>query len=197
MWKSYVKILVFIPLIILAFILNDFVLLVLVSVLSLILVKVFGKNLTKVVISLLKFLLPIIPLLLILWTLFSSFETAIIATVRFSSLTIVVFTALSCFEVYESFELLSKIFPYKFAFIIVLCIRYLEVIKEDISRINLVRKARGFEDKGNIFKKIKSKMELIVPVFVDSLLKAEDMTCALEARCFGVYKKRTFWKPQF
>ena len=197
MWKSYVKILVFMPLIILAFILKDFALLAIVSALSLMLVKVFGENLRKVVISLLKFLLPTIPLLLILWTLFSSFENAIIATLRFSSLTIVVFATLSCFEVYESFELLSKIFPYKFAFIIVLCIRYLDVIKEDISRINLVRKARGFEDKGNIIKKIKSKMELIVPVFVDSLLKAEDITCALEARCFGVYKKRTFWKPGF
>lgn len=197
MWKSYVKILSFIPLIILAFILKDFVLLAVVSVVSLILVKIFGKNLRQVTVSLLKFLLPMIPLLLILWTLFSSFETAIIATVRFSSLSIVLFAMLSSFEVYETFELLSKIFPYKFSFIIVLCIRYLEVIKEDISRINLVRKARGFEEKGNIVKKIKSKMELIVPVFVDSLLKAEDITCALEARCFGVYKKRTFWKPEF
>jgi len=197
MWKSYVKILSFIPLIILAFILKDFIFLIVVSALSLILVKVFGKNLRQVTISLLKFLLPTIPLLLILWTLFSSFETALIATIRFSSLSIVLFTTISCFEVYETFELLSKIFPYKFSFIIVLCIRYLDVIKEDISRINLVRKARGFEDKGNIIKKIKSKMELIVPVFVDSLLKAEDITCALEARCFGMYKKRTFWKPEF
>jgi len=195
MWKSYVKILSFTPLIILAFILKDFIFLILVSVLSLILVKVFGKNLSQVTVSLLKFLLPTIPLLLIMWTLFSSFENAIIATFRFSSLSIVLFTAISCFEVYETFELLSKIFPYKFSFIIVLCIRYLDVIKEDIGRINLVRKARGFEDKGNIIKKIKSKMQLIVPVFVDSLLKAEDITCALEARCFGIYKKRTFWKP--
>jgi len=100
---------------------------------------------------------------------------------------------ISCFRVQESFKLLSSIFPYKFAFIIVLCFRYLDVVKEDIGRINLIRKTRGFEDKGNFLKKIKAKIELIVPVFVDSLLKAEDIACALDVRCFGIYKKRTFW----
>jgi len=197
MWKSYVKIICFVPLIVLAFILQDFILLTLVSLISFILIKVFGRNLKRVVKSLLKFLLPIIPLLLIMWTLFSSFETAVTATIRFSVLSIAMFAAFSCFEVQETFELMSKILPYKFSFIIVLCVRYLEMIREDISRINLIRKARGFEDRGNIIRKLKSKMELIVPVFVDSLLKAEDITCALETRCFGAYKKRTFWKPDF
>jgi len=197
MWKSYVKIICLVPLIVLAFILQDFILLTLVSLISFILIKVFGRDLKRVVKSLLKFLLPIIPLLLIMWTLFSSFETAVTATIRFSVLSIAMFAAFSCFEVQETFELMSKILPYKFSFIIVLCVRYLEMIREDISRINLIRKARGFEDRGNIIRKLKSKMELIVPVFVDSLLKAEDITCALETRCFGAYKKRTFWKPDF
>ena len=42
--------------------------------------------------------------------------------------------------------------------------------------------------------KIKAKIDLIVPVFVESLLKAEDITCSLESKCFGLYKKRTFWR---
>jgi len=63
-----------------------------------------------------------------------------------------------------------------------------------MGRIGLIRRARGFDDKGSFFTRIKSKMELIVPVFVDSLLKAEDIACALDARCFGIYNKRTFWK---
>jgi len=194
MWKSYVKIISFIPLVLLVFILHDFLLLTSVSILSLILVKVFGKSIKKVSKSLMKFLIPVIPLMLILWMLFSSFEEAVVATIRFTSLTIVLFSMISCFEVHETFKLLSDIFPYKFSYIIVLCVRYMEVIREDMSRINLIRKARGFEDKGNLIKKVKSKMELIVPVFVDSLLKAEDITCALESRCFGIYKKRTFWR---
>lgn len=197
MWKSYVKIICFVPLIVLAFILHDFILLALVSLISFILIKVFDRDLKRVVKSFLKFLVPIIPLMLIMWTLFSSFETAVTATIRFSVLSITMFAAFSCFEVQETFELMSKILPYKFSFIIVLCIRYLEMIREDISRINLIRKARGFDDTGNIIRKLKSKMELIVPVFVDSLLKAEDITCALETRCFGASKKRTFWKSNF
>jgi len=194
MWKSHVKIICFIPLVVLAFILHDFLLLFSVSILSLISVKIFGKEISKVTKSLLKFLIPTIPLMLILWTLFSSFENGIVATIRFSSLTVVLFSMMSCFEVQETFKLLSEIFPYKFSYIIVLCIRYMEVIKDDMSRINLIRKARGFEEKGSLKKKIKSKSELIVPVFVDSLLKAEDITCALESRCFGLYRKRTFWR---
>jgi energy-coupling factor transport system permease protein len=197
MWKSYVKIICSVPLIVLAFILQNFVFLALISLISLVLVRLFDKELKRVVKSLIKFLIPTIPLLLIMWSIFSGFETAITATFKFSVLSIVLFASFSCFEVQETFELLSKIFPYKFSYIIVLCVRYLDIIKEDISRINLIRKARGFENRGNIIKKIKSKMELIVPVFVDSLLKAEDITCALESRCFGVYKKRTFWKPDF
>jgi len=194
MWKSYVKLVLFVPLIILALILKDIQVLIMISLVSLAFAKIFNKNLKKTIISLAKYLVLTIPLLLILWTLFSSFDDAIIATIKFSSLSVVSFAMMSCFQVNESFKLLSSIFPYKFAFIIVLCVRYMEVIKEDIGRIGLIRKARGFEDKGNFIKKIKSKMELIVPVFVDSLIKAEDIACALDTRCFGIYNKRTFWK---
>ena len=194
MWKSYVKLIMFIPLIILTLILKDITLLILISLVSLTFAKIFNKNFKKTIIFLAKYLVFTIPMLLILWTIFSSFDNAIIATIKFSSLSIVSFAMISCFQVYESFKLLSDIFPYKFAFIIVLCVRYMETIKEDISRIGLIRKARGFEDKGSFARKIKSKIELIVPVFVDSLIKAEDIACALDTRCFGIYNKRTFWK---
>jgi len=194
MWKSYVKLILFIPLIILALILKDIPILIVMSLISLIFARIFSKNFKKTIIFLVKYLVFTIPMLLILWTLFSSFDNAVIATIKFSSLSIISFAMISCFQVYESFKLLSSIFPYKFAFIIVLCVRYMETIKEDISRIGLIRKARGFEDKGSFVKKIKSKIELIVPVFVDSLIKTEDIACALDTRCFGVYNKRTFWK---
>jgi len=194
MWKSYLKLILFIPLIILALILKNISILIVMSLISLIFTRIFSKNFKKTIIFLVKYLVFTIPMLLILWTLFSSFDNAVIATIKFSSLSIISFAMISCFQVYESFKLLSGIFPYKFAFIIVLCVRYMETIKEDISRISLIRKARGYEDGGSFVKKIKSKIELIVPVFVDSLIKAEDIACALDTRCFGVYNKRTFWK---
>ena len=195
MWKSYVKLILFIPLVVLALVLKNIPVLVLLSFVSLLFAKIFNKNFKKTIIFLSKYLVFTIPMLLILWTLFSSFDNAVVATIKFSSLSVVSFAMISCFRVYESFKLLSSIFPYKFAFIIVLCVRYMELVKEDIGRIGLIRKARGFEDKGNFIKKMKSKIELIVPVFVDSLIKAEDVACALDTRCFGIYNKRTFWKP--
>jgi len=195
MWKSYVKLILFIPLVVLALVLKNIPVLVLLSFVSLLFAKIFNKNFKKTIIFLSKYLVFTIPMLLILWTLFSSFDNAVVATIKFSSLLVVSFAMISCFRVYESFKLLSSIFPYKFAFIIVLCVRYMELVKEDIGRIGLIRKARGFEDKGNFIKKMKSKIELIVPVFVDSLIKAEDVACALDTRCFGIYNKRTFWKP--
>jgi len=194
MWKSYVKLILFIPLILLSLVLKDISLMIIISLISLILTKIFNKNFKKTMIFLTKYLVFTIPMLLILWTLFSGFDNALVATIKFSSLSIVSFAMISCFQVYESFKLLSSIFPYKFAFILVLCVRYMETIKEDISRIGLIRKARGFEDNGNFIKKMKSKVELIVPVFVDSLIKAEDIACALDTRSFGIYSKRTFWK---
>lgn len=194
MWKSYVKLILFIPLIILALVIRNITLLIFISTTSLIFAKIFSNDFKRMIIFLGKYLVFTIPMLLILWTLFTNFDNAIISTIKFSSLSVVSFAMISCFQVYESFKLLSSIFPYKFAFIIVLCVRYMETIKEDISRIDLIRKARGFEDKGSFVKKIKSKIELIVPVFVDSLMKAEDIACALDTRCFGIYNKRTFWK---
>ncbi|MDI6826750.1 MAG: energy-coupling factor transporter transmembrane component T [Candidatus Aenigmarchaeota archaeon] len=180
---------------ILALILKNIPVLILISLVSMTFAKIFSRNFKKTMIFLAKYLILTIPMLLILWTIFSGFDNAIIATIKFSSLSVVSFAMISCFQVYESFKLLSNIFPYKFAFIIILCVRYMEAIKEDAGRIDLIRKARGFEDKESFVKKIRSKMELIVPVFVDSLLKAEDIACALDTRCFGIYKKRTFWKP--
>lgn len=194
MWKSYVKLILFIALIILALVIRNITLLIFISTTSLIFAKIFSNDFKRMIIFLGKYLVFTIPMLLILWTLFTNFDNAIISTIKFSSLSVVSFAMISCFQVYESFKLLSSIFPYKFAFIIVLCVRYMETIKEDISRIDLIRKARGFEDKGSFVKKIKSKIELIVPVFVDSLMKAEDIACALDTRCFGIYNKRTFWK---
>ena len=194
MWKSYVKLILFIPLIILALIIKNISLLVFISIISLIFARIFSKNLKRMLIFLCKYLVFTIPMLLILWTLFTNLDNAMTATIKFSSLSVVSFAMIYCFKVDEAFKILSDIFPYKFAYVIVLCVRYLDLIREDMGRISLIRKARGFEDKGSFVKKIKSKMELIVPVFVDSLLKAEDIACALDARCFGMYNKRTFWK---
>ena len=194
MWKSYVKLILFIPLIILALIIKNISLLVFISIISLIFARIFSKNLKRMLIFLCKYLVFTIPMLLILWTLFTNLDNAMTATIKFSSLSVVSFAMIYCFKVDEAFKILSDIFPYKFAYVIVLCVRYLDLIREDMGRISLIRKARGFEDKGSFIKKIKSKMELIVPVFVDSLLKAEDIACALDARCFGMYNKRTFWK---
>ena len=194
MWKSYVKLILFIPLIILALIIKNISLLVFISIISLIFARIFSKNLKRMLIFLCKYLVFTIPMLLILWTLFTNLDNAMTATIKFSSLSVVSFAMIYCFKVDEAFKILSDIFPYKFAYVIVLCVRYLDLIREDMGRISLIRKARGFEDKGSFVKKIKSKMELIVPVFVDSLLKAEDIACALDARCFGMYNKRTFRK---
>ena len=169
-------------------------LLIFISIISLIFARIFSKDLKRILMFLGKYLVFTVPMLLILWTLFTSLDRAIIATIKFSSLSVASFAMIYCFRVDEAFKLLSDIFPYRFAYIIVLCVRYLDLIREDMGRIGLIRRARGFDDKGSFFTRIKSKMELIVPVFVDSLLKAEDIACALDARCFGIYNKRTFWK---
>ncbi len=56
--------------------------------------------------------------------------------------------------------------------------------------------ARGADfESGNLFKRAKSMVPLLVPLFVSAFRRANDLAMAMEARCYRGGKGRTKMKP--
>lgn len=87
-------------------------------------------------------------------------------------------------------------FPYSITFMITTSIRFFPLLLQDLQKITEVQKSRGFELEGrNFFVKIKNQLVLILPLLTNSLDRSIQMAEALEARGFGINKKRTVYNP--
>ena len=85
--------------------------------------------------------------------------------------------------------------PYSLNFILTVSIRFFPVILSDAEKISDVQKSRGYElDRGNFLSKIRNRIILILPLLTNSLDRSIQMSEALEARGFGLSKKRTQYK---
>jgi len=80
----------------------------------------------------------------------------------------------------------------KFAYSMELAFRYVPTLAREFSTTLDAQRARGYEIervKGGIFKQIIRIAPLIVPVTMNSILIGEDVTNAMDLRCFGQYKR--------
>ena len=56
--------------------------------------------------------------------------------------------------------------------------------------------ARGADfESGNLFKKVKAMVPLLVPLFISAFRRANDLAMAMEARCYHGGEGRTKMKP--
>lgn len=78
------------------------------------------------------------------------------------------------------------------AVIMSLAIRFIPTIVEETDKIMMAQKARGSGfDTGGFLTKIKAMLPILIPLFVSSFRRADELADALDARCYGVSKKRT------
>lgn len=86
-----------------------------------------------------------------------------------------------------------KVPVHELALMMSISIRYIPTLIEETDKIIKAQTARGadFESR-NIGKRIKSLFPLLVPLFVGSFRRAEDLALAMEARCYrgGVGRTR-------
>lgn len=78
--------------------------------------------------------------------------------------------------------------PDNFAYSMELAFRYVPTLARDFSVTFDAQRARGYEIErvdGNIFKQIIRVAPLVVPVTMNSILTGEDVTNAMDLRCFG------------
>lgn len=77
-----------------------------------------------------------------------------------------------------------------------IALRFIPILMEETERIMKAQKARGADfETGNIIKKAKSMIPLLVPLFVSAFRRANDLAMAMEARCYRGGEGRTKMKP--
>lgn len=81
------------------------------------------------------------------------------------------------------------------AVIMSLALRLIPTLMEEMDKIILAQKARGANfDTGNIFQKAKAMLPILIPLFVNSFRRADDLALALDARCYNATPNRTKYK---
>ncbi len=71
-------------------------------------------------------------------------------------------------------------------------LRFIPLLQSEVERIAKAQMARGIElDKGNIFKRMYNYIPILIPLFLSSFRRAEELAIAMEARCFRGGEDRT------
>lgn len=87
-------------------------------------------------------------------------------------------------------------FPvHELALVMSIALRFIPTLTDETSRIISAQKARGAEfESGNLFKRAKALVPVLVPLLISALRRAEELGDAMDARCYSAAKKRTKYK---
>lgn len=77
-----------------------------------------------------------------------------------------------------------------------IALRFIPILMEETDKIMKAQMARGADfESGNLIKKVKAMVPLLVPLFVSAFRRANDLAMAMEARCYQGGDNRTKMKP--
>ena len=77
-----------------------------------------------------------------------------------------------------------------------IALRFIPILIEETDKIMKAQMARGADfESGNLLKKVKSMIPLLVPLFVSAFRRADDLAMAMEARCYNGGEGRTKMNP--
>jgi len=78
------------------------------------------------------------------------------------------------------------------AMIMSIALRFIPTLFEETQIIIAAQKARGASfDTGNIFKRAKALLPILIPLFVSSFRRADELAFAMDARCYNATENRT------
>ncbi len=87
-------------------------------------------------------------------------------------------------------------FPvHEFSLMMTIALRFIPTLVQEIDKIQRAQEARGanFTD-GNIFKRAASFVPILIPLFVMSFKRADELAIAMESRCYTGGEGRTRYK---
>ena len=87
-------------------------------------------------------------------------------------------------------------FPvHELALIMSIALRFIPTLASETDRIMNAQKARGADfESGNVFKRIKSLIPVLIPLLVSAFRRADELGDAMEARCYAGSKNRVKYK---
>ena len=81
---------------------------------------------------------------------------------------------------------------HEIAMMMTIALRFIPVLLEETDKIMNAQKARGVDmEIGNIFKRVKALIPVLIPLFVSSFRRANDLAMAMECRCYNGGNGRT------
>ena len=88
-----------------------------------------------------------------------------------------------------------KVPVHEFAMMMNIALRFIPAIIEETDKIMSAQKARGADfESGNLFRRAKALIPLLVPLFVSAFRRADDLAVAMECRCYHGGEGRTRMK---
>lgn len=142
------------------------------------------------------------------WWIFRVYEEALLKAINIAirlillilSTTILTLTT-SPMEITDALErLMSPLKAVKFpahelALMMSIALRFIPTLMEETDRIMKAQTARGASfDSGGLIKRARGLIPVLVPLFVSAFKRAEDLSLAMESRCYNGGKNRTRMK---
>lgn len=88
-----------------------------------------------------------------------------------------------------------KVPSHEIAMMMTIAIRFIPTLAEETEKIMSAQKARGADfETGNILKRAKAMLPILVPLFVSAFRRADELATAMEARCYRGGENRTKMK---
>ena len=89
-----------------------------------------------------------------------------------------------------------KVPVHEIAMMMSIALRFIPILLEETDKIMKAQIARGADlESGNLIQKAKAMIPILVPLFVSSFRRANDLAMAMEARCYRGGEGRTKMKP--
>ncbi len=91
---------------------------------------------------------------------------------------------------------LFKVPVHEVAMMMAIALRFIPILLEETDKIMKAQIARGADfENGNLLKRAKALVPLLVPLFISAFRRANDLAMAMEARCYRGGDGRTKMKP--
>ncbi|MGI6021334.1 MAG: energy-coupling factor transporter transmembrane component T family protein [Lachnospiraceae bacterium] len=85
---------------------------------------------------------------------------------------------------------------HEIAMMMSIALRFIPILTEETDKIMKAQMARGADfSSGNIIKRAKSMVPLLVPLFISAFRRANDLALAMESRCYHGGEGRTSMRP--
>lgn len=89
-----------------------------------------------------------------------------------------------------------KVPVHEVAMMMSIALRFIPILLEETDKIMKAQIARGADfESGNLIKRAKAMIPLLVPLFISAFRRANDLAMAMEARCYRGGDGRTKMKP--